>query len=82
MGRESGLAVYGMKEVNEALEYSAVQDLLLTDELLRSNKEVERLAEKAQRNKVKLNIFSTENDAGKQLKGLSGIAALLRFKIR
>ncbi|MFH1285907.1 MAG: mRNA surveillance protein pelota [Candidatus Micrarchaeota archaeon] len=81
IGKESGLATYGKKEVEKAVEWGAVGELAVVDELLRKDKEVERILENAERKNVKLIIFSAENDAGKQLSGFSGIAALLRYKI-
>jgi len=79
---DSGLAVYGEKEVRNALSYSAVGKLFATDEILRKNKSLKSLMEEAEKLKCEVHVFSVENPAGKQLAGLGGIAALLRFKIR
>ncbi len=81
IGRNSGLATYGKKEVAQAIEYKAVQELFVLDELLRKDKETESLLEKAERLNCPITIFSAENDPGKQLQGLGGIAGILRFKI-
>lgn len=82
IGRESGMAVYGEAEVRKASEYSALGELFIVDELLRKHGQAEKLLEEAESKKVKITVFSSENDAGKQLQGLGGIAGILRFKIR
>jgi len=82
LSKETGLAVYGAEEVRNAVNCKSVSKLLVVDELLRKDKEVEKLLEEAERMKAEIFIFSSESEAGKQLAGLSGIAALLRFRIK
>jgi protein pelota len=79
--KESGLVSYGMKEVREAVDASAVDTLLVLDELLRTNKEIEKVVEDAEKRKVKLVVFSHESDGGRELDGYGGFAALLRFRM-
>ncbi|MEM3030391.1 MAG: mRNA surveillance protein pelota [Candidatus Micrarchaeia archaeon] len=79
--RESGLAAYGKEEVRKASEYGAIAELFVLDELLRKDKEVEKIIEEGERKGVKTTIFSSENDAGRQLASLGGLAGLLRFRI-
>ncbi|MCX6769661.1 MAG: mRNA surveillance protein pelota [Candidatus Micrarchaeota archaeon] len=80
--KESGLIAYGKKEVAGAVAASAVETLLVIDELLRTDKEIERIVEDAETRKVKLVVFSHESDGGRELSGYGGFAALLRFKMR
>jgi len=82
ISKDSGLAVYGQKEVAEALEASALGELLVLDELLRKNKEIEKILEASEKRKVKITIFSHESDPGHELAGFSGIAGILRFRMR
>jgi len=79
---DSGLAVYGENEVRSAIALGAVGKLFVTDEVLRKNKQLDGLMREAEKLKCAVHIFSVENPAGKQLAGLGGIAALLRYKIR
>jgi len=81
LSKETGLAVYGTEEVRKALECRAVAKLLVVDELLRKDKDVEKLLEDAEKMKAEISIFSSESEAGKQLMGFSGIASILRFRI-
>ncbi len=81
ISKESGLAAYGIEEIRKAVEYCALKELFVADEALRKNKEIEKLMEEAERKKTKITIFSAEDDAGRQLAGLGGIAGILRFKI-
>jgi len=80
--KESGLVAYGKKEVEAAVQSSAVDTLLVLDELLRTSKEVEAIVEQAEARKVKLVVFSHESDGGRELSGYGGFAALLRFRLR
>jgi protein pelota len=81
IGKNSGLAAYGKKEVGQGIEYKAVGELFVLDELLRTDKEIEHLLELAEKQNCSITIFAAENDSGKQLQGLGGIAAILRFRI-
>ena len=80
--KDSGLVAYGMKDVQAAVSSSAVETLMVEDELLRNNKEVEAVVEEAEGKKVRLVVFSHESDGGRELSGFGGFAALLRFRMR
>jgi protein pelota len=81
LNKDDGLAAYGKKQVLNAVECKAVSLLLVLDENLRKDEEVEAIAELAEKNKAELMFFSSESDGGQKLKGFSGIAALLRFRL-
>ncbi len=77
---------YGMEEIKKAADMSAVQNLLVTDEVLRKvngEKDATMLAllKQVEGSRGKITIISTLHDAGKKIKGLGGMAALLRFKL-
>ena len=75
----NGLATYGEKEVENALVNGAVDRLLIIDVLIR--KEVgERLLNLAKETKSEFTIINTMHEAGKKIKGIGGVGALLRFK--
>jgi protein pelota len=79
-----GKAVYGPEEVAKALEFGAVETLLVCDEKLMTEEKrgsIDNMLEEAERARGKIVVFSTEFEPGKRLKGLGGIAALLRFSI-
>ncbi|MBA2869352.1 mRNA surveillance protein pelota [Methanococcus maripaludis] len=79
---KKGLAAYGIESVNNAMNFSAIDTLLLTDEYLRRNRRsIENLMNNVENINGTIIIVSTEHDAGKQLKALGGISALLRFPI-
>ncbi|ACX73519.1 translation factor pelota [Methanocaldococcus vulcanius M7] len=77
---KKGLAVYGIDEVKKALEYSAIDTLLVSDSFVR-NREIEEIISRVEEMGGKVVIVSSEHDSGKQLKALGGIAGLLRFPI-
>ena len=82
------LAVYGFEETHQAVNLGAVSELLVVDELIQKMKEdgkfheLQLLMKNASKMKAKVHILSGENEAGRKLLGLGGIAALLRYKIR
>jgi protein pelota len=78
--KKDGLYSYGINEVTQALENGAVEHLLITDELVRSEKG-DHLLHLSQTNRGEFTIINTAHDAGKKLAGIGGVGALLRFKI-
>ncbi|MCS3901682.1 mRNA surveillance protein pelota [Methanococcus voltae] len=79
---KKGLAAYGLADVENALNYCAIEKLLITDEYLRSKRRnIEQMVIEVENSNGELVVISTEHDSGKQLKALGGIAALLRFPI-
>jgi protein pelota len=82
IGKDSGLVAYGLAEVRKAVEASAVETLLVEDELLRNSKEIEAVVEEAEKLKVRLVIFTHDSDGGRELDGYGGFAALLKFRLR
>ncbi len=79
-----GRAAYGMNEVRHAQSLGAVETLLITDELLRTEREhnsIDEFLKDVERSQGKIVVFSTEFEPGKKLESLGGIAALLRFRI-
>jgi len=80
VAKEDGMAVYGPADVARALEMSAVKRLLVADDLLRTNKEVQRLLDLARRAKAEILLFNSEDDAGLEFRTF-GIAALLHYNL-
>jgi len=78
--RKNNLASYGAEQVKYALQNGAVDRLLITDTMVRTEMGDE-LLQIADTNQSEFTIINTMHDAGKKLDGLGGIAALLRFKI-
>lgn len=79
LAKEPNKVTYGLNEVKKALEYSAVEILLLSEDLDESL--INELEEKAESTKADIQIISLETREGSQLKDLSGVAAILRFAI-
>ncbi|WP_445474840.1 mRNA surveillance protein pelota [Methanococcoides methylutens] len=79
-----GKVAYGMDEVKKAIDYGAVETLLIADELLRLEREegnIDALIQEVEHAQGNMVVFSTEFEPGQKLHSLGGIAALLRFKI-
>ncbi|WP_440954424.1 mRNA surveillance protein pelota [Methanosarcina sp. Mfa9] len=81
----SGKAAYGFADVRNALDFGAVETLLIADETLREEREkgnIDRLLLEVEQAQGKVVVFSTAFEPGEKLNKLGGIAALLRFKVQ
>jgi len=79
LGEKPELALYKEAEIRKALEYGAVDTLILSKEL--SKNLIKELKEKAGAISAKVEIVSTETTEGEQFLNLSGIGAILRYKL-
>ncbi|KAM7532888.1 hypothetical protein Aperf_G00000128579 [Anoplocephala perfoliata] len=84
--KDQSRAFYGVKHVEKAVEAYAVETLLISDALFRSNNLEERrryvrMVDSVKENMGTVYIFSSLHVSGEQLTKLSGIAAILRFPI-
>jgi peptide chain release factor subunit 1 len=80
LSTEAKRVVYGLKDVEKALEYGAVQILIILEEEI-PDKKAEELEEKAANSGAETEIVTDETSEGKQFKNLGGIGAILRFPI-
>ncbi|KAM3722866.1 Protein pelota [Dirofilaria immitis] len=86
MGTDPARAFYGYKHVLMANEQLAINTLLLSDSLFRSNdiqlrKKYVELAESVKEQGSNVLIFSSMHVSGEQLSALGGVAAILRFPL-
>jgi protein pelota len=77
---QNGAVAYGKKAVETAIEYGAVDEVLLADTLIR-DRTIVPLIESAERMQARIVVLSTEFEPGERLDALGGIAALLRYKL-
>lgn len=81
------LAAYGYNETKKAVEAGAVEKLLVLDFLIQDYRKKEKyekldyLMKTVDQTKGSVHIISSEHEAGQKLKGLGGLAAILRFKL-
>jgi protein pelota len=73
-------AAYGKAEVQKAIDFGACERLLVADTLLRDDAVV-HMMDRAELQNAGIVVFSSTFEPGKQLEGLGGIAALLRYHI-
>lgn len=86
IAKDDGLGAYGNDEVSKAVDYGAVEELLITDKKLREGDDKTRrwmdaLIRNTEKTRGKFHVVSTEHPAGDQLQRLGGLGAILRFKI-
>jgi protein pelota len=86
LGKEEGTVSYGFEEVKRVAGLGAVEKLILTDKMLRESEDQKRLSLEQVMETVEVKggsimVVSAEHEAGAQLTGLGGLAALLRFPV-
>lgn len=81
IAKDSGLAAYGLNEVKKAMEYGAVERLLISDEFLRKYEGSDQLIGQVKGAKGEAVIVSMEHEAGERLQRICGVAAILRFPV-
>jgi protein pelota len=77
---QEGAVAYGQKEVREAIEYGAVEEVLVSDTLLK-DEYIMHLIERAEAMRATIVVLSSRFEPGERLCALGGIAALLRYKL-
>ncbi len=79
---KDGKGTYGIEKVREAIDAGAVDKLLVADKILREEREdVRPLMEDVRDKGGKVVVISSEHDSGKQFLRMSGLGALLRYKL-
>lgn len=86
LGRGTTDVAYGLDEVARVTQYGAVEKLLITDDMLRESTdekrtEFEKIIREVEEKAGQITVVSTEHEAGAKLRGLGGLAALLRFQM-
>lgn len=82
------LAVYGWKETKAASEAGAIRILIITDALIHAKKlagdysELDSILKHIDALQGEIHILSSEQEAGKRIDGLGGIAALVRYTMK
>jgi peptide chain release factor subunit 1 len=79
LGGRTDFAAYGKENVKKALEYGAVEILILSKKI--DKQDMKELVELGESIDSKVEIVSDETEEGKQFLNLTGIGAILRFKI-
>jgi peptide subunit release factor 1 (eRF1) len=79
LGKERDKTAYRKEEVEKALSYGAVDLLLLSRKLPKT--EIQRYEKLAQETSVKIEMVSIETEEGVQFWNIGGVGAELRFKI-
>ncbi|MCJ7450775.1 MAG: mRNA surveillance protein pelota [Candidatus Nanohaloarchaeota archaeon QJJ-9] len=80
LNKEDGKGIYKPKEVARAAEIGAVEKLLINDDLI-TEERYEKVMEAVENQGGEINIIHTDHEAGRKLKSLSGVAAVLRYEM-
>ncbi|MFH1971849.1 MAG: hypothetical protein ABIJ18_00040 [archaeon] len=79
LATEPDKVAYGEQEVNKALDYGAVEILLVSETL--EEAKLDEYEDKADETGVDLRVISTDTTEGEQLRDLGKVAAILRFAL-
>lgn len=80
---KDGNVAYGLNDIKEIANTGAIKTLLVSEKLLEEKREeIEYILDNVEKTNGKITIFNSKNDAGIQLDGLTGIIALLNYKIK
>lgn len=84
--KKNHLGIYGWEEVQKAANAGVANKILLTDTFIQQRKlqktfaEVNEVMKRVDHLKGEIHILSAEQEPGKKINGLGGIAAILRYK--
>jgi protein pelota len=82
IAKDTGLAVYGLSEVADAVDAGAVEVLLVLDALFFSQRgRIEPLMNKVKAAKGRVHLVNLGGEAGQKLESLGKAAALLHYRI-
>lgn len=77
----AGLAALGIREVKEAVEAGAAQEIAVDEKMVHEkNTEIDGILTKAEQYKAIIRFVESKSEVGKQLEGIGGIAAVLRYR--
>ncbi len=77
----AGRSIYGIEKVRKALDEYTVGVMMVNDSVL-DNKDIKELLDTADRSNVKIEIFNSDDEAGKQLSGFGDIACIEKSILR
>lgn len=86
LSKDDNKAWYGAEETERAAKLDAIETLLITDSVLKSDDVKKRekyldLIENIEQNNGEVFVFSTLQSHGKELETLTGLACILKYPI-
>jgi peptide chain release factor subunit 1 len=80
LGKQRDKTAYGKEEIEKAMNYGAIETLLLSKKLKKAD--IKKYEKKAKETAINVELISTETEEGLQFWNLGGIGAILRFKMQ
>jgi protein pelota len=77
---KNGAATYGDREIQEAVDAGAVEQLLVLDSKVREQ-DLDPIIRSVEAQKGSVLVVSAQHDGGKQLAALGGMGAILRYRM-
>jgi protein pelota len=78
---QDGAVAYGVRDVADAIDFGAAEQVLITDTQLRDSAVI-LLVEKAEGMRAKIIVLSSSFEPGERLDALGGVASLLRYNLK
>jgi len=84
---KEGNAEYGINNIANAINLGAVSELLVTDDMIHKRRqegtfeEIESMMRSVEKMNGEISIISSEHESGRELDGLGGLGAILRYKL-
>jgi protein pelota len=87
LGKNTGTVAYGDEHIKKAIQYGAVETLLILDRELRmrdkeKRKKLDKMLQQAENTGGKVIVLSDQHESGKELASFGGKVALLRFPLQ
>jgi len=83
IGRDTGLFAYALPDVKNAIDSGAVETLLISTDFFMEKREiVDRLLNDVKNSSAAFHIVNSEEEPGRELDSLGGVAAILRYRIQ
>jgi peptide chain release factor subunit 1 len=80
LAKKPDMAAYGLEKVKTALEMGAAEDVIIVEDVI-DDKTLEELSELAEASRANIHLVTDRTPEGVQLKGITGIGAVLRYPI-
>ncbi len=81
VGKDDGLAIYGLDEFKKAAEIGAVESCLMLLEKIKKNKELQKIYSQLENTKTKVILVDKTSENVKLIESFGGVLGILRYRI-
>lgn len=82
LGKDNKKAIYGLQEIESAINYGSIETILVSEELWKKNiDDISLLIKNAEKQKMVVHIVDSTHDTHSAIKSFGGIIANLRYSL-